>query len=346
MRRTNRVLSLVLGTVLGFGLFPPAIAEDVMPLHVTLEGAPYVVEPGTSVGALMTQAGVDTRRANLLSVRGRILRQGTVEGRIVVEGASSSRDRILEDGDDIVLEAAADRKEAATRSTVPMAAIQGNPVRGIPANYGVSVITFRGILSGETVRVVNPRGADRKSAVALTFDDGPDPTYTPQILSILARYKVKATFFWTGRNIARYPAVVAAVRAAGHSIQNHTWNHENLGRSSFAAQDRAMLSQIREMRKLGLPLPKWMRPPYGSFGPSTLSIAAKYGMRAILWTVDPTDYRRPPAMTLAKRVLGAVRPGAVILMHDGGGPRASTVGALPIILDALLRRGYRPVTLA
>ncbi|HVL91578.1 MAG TPA: polysaccharide deacetylase family protein [Actinomycetota bacterium] len=345
MRRTNRVLSLILGTLLGIGLLPPAVAEDAMPMRVTLESISYDVEPGTTVGALMSRAGVETKRANLVSLKGRVLSAGTVEGRILVDGVSSSRDRLLEDGDAVVLEAAADRKESATRSTAPAAAVAGNPVRGIPANYGVSVITFRGTVSGETVRVVTPAGADKKSAVAITFDDGPDPTFTPQILAILNRYKVKATFFWTGRNIARYPKIVAAARAAGHSIQNHTWNHENLARAGFAGQEKAIVAQTREMRKLGLPFPKWMRPPYGSFDPWTLKIAAKHGMRTILWTIDTVDYRRPPAMTIAKRVLGQVRPGSVVLMHDGGGSRAATVEALPIILDALLKRGYRPVAL-
>lgn len=345
MRRANRVLSLIFGTLLGFGLLPPAVADDLMVLRVTLDGVAFEVEPGTTVGALMERAGVDTRRANLVSLKGRVLSAGTVEGRILIDGVSSSREAALSDGAEVLLEAVSDRKEPATRATAPTASVSGNPVRGIPAKYGVSVVTFRGTVSGESVRVVTPPGADKKSAVAITFDDGPDPTYTPQILSILNRYKVKATFFWTGRNIARYPKIVAAARAAGHSIQNHTWNHENLGRLGAAAQGRAMLSNTREMRKLGLPFPKWMRPPYGSVNGSTVSIARSHGMRTILWTVDPIDYRRPPAMTIAKRVLSQTRPGGVILLHDGGGPRATTVQALPIILDALLKRGYRPVAL-
>lgn len=345
MRRTNRILSLILGTLLGFGLLPPAIAEDALTMRVTLEGVSYGIEHGTTVGQLMLSAGLETRRANLVSLKGRVLSAGTVEGRILVDGVSSSRGRILEDGDVIVMEAAKDRKEDATRTTAPIATVTGDPVRGIPAKYGVGVITFRGKVSGESVRVVNPPGADKKSAIALTFDDGPDPRFTPQILSILRRYKVKATFFWTGRNMARYPKIVAAARAGGHSIQNHTWDHESLGRAGFAGQEKAMIGATREMRKMRLPFPTWMRPPYGSYNAHTLSIARKHGMRTVLWTIDTIDYRRPPAMTIAKRVLNQVRPGSVVLMHDGGGPRSNTVSALPIILDALLKRGYRPVVL-
>ena len=345
MRRTNRFIALILGTILGFGVLPPAVAGDAMPLHVTVDGVTHQVDDGTTAGELLDLLGLAPKKANLVSLKGHILAAGAVGGRIVIDGAAATRDAVLEDGSVIVLEAARDLKERAERSVASANAIAGNPARGIPANYGVTILTFRGIVSDERVRVVDPPGADKKSAVAITFDDGPDPTFTPQIVAILARYRVKATFFWTGRNIGRYPKVVAAVRAAGHSIQNHTYNHENLGRASFAAQEAAIVAQIREMRKQRLPFPTWMRPPYGSYTPTTVAIAKKHGMRTIMWTVDPADYRRPAPLLLAKRVLGAVRPGGVILMHDGGGPRATTVAALPIILDALAKRGYRPVTL-
>lgn len=345
MRVTTRLLIVLLSTMVGFALLPPAVAEDLMPLRVMVNGEAVVADPGTTAGALLDRLGLAPKSADLVSLRGRVLQAGAVGGRILIDGAHVARDTVLQDGAAIVLEDARDRKEAATRSAAFPALPAGDPVRGIPANYGVTIVTFRGRVSGETVRVVDPPGSDKRSAIALTFDDGPDAVYTPQILAILARYKVKATFFWTGRNMGRYPKVVAAARAAGHSIQNHTDNHQNLGRSDFAGQETAIVSALREIRRQKLPFPTWMRPPYGSFNPWTITIARKHGMRTILWTVDPYDYRRPAALPLARRVLAAVRPGAVVLLHDGGGPRMGTVGALPIILDALLKRGYRPVAL-
>lgn len=345
MRVSTRLLIVALSTMIGFALLPPAVARDLMPLRVTVDGEAVAADPGTTVGALLDRLGRAPKSADLVSLRGRVLQAGAVGGRILIDGVPAARETVLPDGAAIVLQDARNRKEDASRAVAPAASAAGDPVRGIPATYGVSIVTFRGRVSGETVRVVHPPGADKKSAIALTFDDGPDPIYTPQILAILARYKAKATFFWTGRNMGRYPKIVAAARAAGHSIQNHTDNHQNLGRSGFAGQEAAIVGALREIRRQKLPFPTWMRPPYGSFNPWTITIARKHGMRTILWTVDPTDYRRPDALPLARRVLAAVRPGAVVLLHDGGGPRVGTVGALPIILDALLKRGYRPVAL-
>ncbi|MGH2829707.1 MAG: polysaccharide deacetylase family protein, partial [Actinomycetota bacterium] len=188
-------------------------------------------------------------------------------------------------------------------------------------------------------------GLKVRPAVALTFDDGPDPVWTPQVLRILAANRIRATFFVTGRNVARYPGVVRAIRSAGHAIQNHSWNHENLGRLPFDRQRASLIAQIREVRKLGLPFPTWFRPPYGSFTIHTARLARWLGMRTVVWSADPSDYRRPPARAIVRSVLAQTRPGGVILLHDGGGNRANTIAALPGIVQELLRRGYRFVAL-
>ena len=177
--------------------------------------------------------------------------------------------------------------------------------------------------------------------VALTFDDGPDPTWTPQVLDVLASRGVTATFFMVGRSAAAHPDLVRRVAAAGHAIGGHTWDHADLTRTrDFDGQvDRAndLLASLT-----GRPV-TCVRPPYGASNASVVQRLADRGLTTALWSVDPQDFRRPGAATIAQRALAGLRPGAVILIHDGGGDRSQTVAALPQIIDGVRAAGYRIV---
>ena len=178
--------------------------------------------------------------------------------------------------------------------------------------------------------------------VALTFDDGPNPPYTGQILGILARYQVPATFFCVGLQASAHPADVARMAAAGHGLGNHTWSHPflpDLTRAQLAEQlDRTdeAVSRAAGGREPGL-----FRPPYGSRSPDVLRWLGERGSTVLLWDVDPSDWARPGAAVIAGRVLTQARPGTIILMHDGGGDRSQTVAALPLVIEGLLDRGFR-----
>jgi peptidoglycan-N-acetylglucosamine deacetylase len=178
--------------------------------------------------------------------------------------------------------------------------------------------------------------------VALTFDDGPNPPYTRQILGILARYQVPATFFCVGLQASAHPADIAGMAAAGHGLGNHTWSHPflpDLTRAQLAEQlDR---TDEAVARAAGAGPPALFRPPYGSRSAAVLRWLGERATPIVLWDVDPSDWARPGAAVIAGRVLMQTRPGTIIVMHDGGGDRSQTVAALPLIIEGLQDRGFR-----
>lgn len=184
----------------------------------------------------------------------------------------------------------------------------------------------------------------RQRIVALTFDDGPSP-YTPQILAVLRRRHVPATFFVVGQHVRDDPGALRAEIRAGAVIGNHTYTHANLRwLTNFDIREQLRMTQ-RAVRAAGGVTPHWFRPPYDGVNSRVVSTASSLGLRTVTWSVDPTDWMLPGTRAIVARVLAGVRPGSVVLLHDGGGYRGETVRALPTIIRTLRRRGYRFVTL-
>jgi peptidoglycan/xylan/chitin deacetylase (PgdA/CDA1 family) len=179
--------------------------------------------------------------------------------------------------------------------------------------------------------------------IALTFDDGPGP-FTPEVLRVLRRLHVPATFFLVGRSIKDFGAYVPSELADGLAIGNHTQDHSPMAALSRADQVTQLLDQARDVAAYGVPFPHLFRPPYGSFNTTTLEITKKLKMLTILWTIDTADFRQPGTDVIVKSVISGAKPGAIVLMHDAGGPRTQTVAALPRIVTGLRRRGYALVT--
>lgn len=180
--------------------------------------------------------------------------------------------------------------------------------------------------------------------IALTFDDGPS-RYTPALLATLRRLHVPATFFMVGQNVAGHGALLRRMLAEGHELADHSWNHADLGGGGGAASGQIQHTQQAIRNATGY-TPCLFRPPYGATGGDLVGRAHALGVASVLWTVDPHDYMRPGAGTIATRVISATRPGAIILSHDGGGPREQTLAAVPAIVSTLRRRGYRFVTVS
>jgi peptidoglycan-N-acetylglucosamine deacetylase len=175
-----------------------------------------------------------------------------------------------------------------------------------------------------------PARSDGK-VVYLTFDDGPDPRWTPEVLELLARYDAKATFFMLGRNAVSNPALVARVRAEGHAIGNHSVSHKYLPGLSSTRMRNEITGGVGS---------RCFRPPYGATNTRVRNAVRAAGMRQVLWDVDPRDWSRPGSTAIAGRVLSQVYNGRVVLMHDGGGDRSQTVTALDRILRTLTARGF------
>jgi peptidoglycan/xylan/chitin deacetylase (PgdA/CDA1 family) len=180
--------------------------------------------------------------------------------------------------------------------------------------------------------------------VALTFDDGPLPLYTNRVLDTLGRYAIPATFFCVGLNSRSYTEEIARIQESGHLLGNHTWSHpflQELSEPQLQAQiDRTSEALIAAGGKpTGL-----FRPPYGSRTPQVMNWLGEGTSTVVLWDVAPDDWAMPGTGEIARRTLDQAKPGSIILLHDGGGDRTQTVDSLPEIIEGLLARDYRFVT--
>lgn len=183
----------------------------------------------------------------------------------------------------------------------------------------------------------------RTKTVALTFDGGPSG-YTPKIDRILQRKHVRATFFWVGSRISGWGRVVRRVSRQRHEIANHSWFHEDLTALS-AEEVRGQLARTnRRLVRLTGERPALFRPPYGAVNEEVRRVAAGLGLRTVIWDADSLDWTSPGCEEIVRLVAERVRPGSVVLLHDGGGDRRQTVCALPGIIRNLRSRHYRFVT--
>ena len=189
---------------------------------------------------------------------------------------------------------------------------------------------------------VRVAGAQHRE-LALTFDDGPGP-YTPEVISILERHDVPATFFEVGILERYFHGSTAEMVARGFPIGDHTFSHLPMSLLSRADQRGQLLQGAQAIQQYGAPFPRLFRPPYGMWNSYTLALLNRYRMLMVLWTVDTNDYRLPGVNAIVDAVLAKARPGAILLLHDAGGNRTETVAALPRIISGLRARGYGLVT--
>ena len=182
-----------------------------------------------------------------------------------------------------------------------------------------------------------------KKVIALTFDDGPWPKSTDQILDILNKNDVKGTFFVLGKNVQLYPDLTRRIVNDGHSIANHTWHHwYHAMNPQVAAYEVASTTDIIFKTtgvKTGL-----FRPPGGAMTNGVASYAKNNQYAVIMWSSDSIDYSRPNPNKIIANVFRTAQPGGIVLMHDGGGDRSHTVKALPQIINKFRKQGYSFVT--
>jgi peptidoglycan/xylan/chitin deacetylase (PgdA/CDA1 family) len=236
--------------------------------------------------------------------------------------------------------------EVSARSLRTYQAAHGLYVDGIAGSVTLSVLRIWKpqpatiVRSGDSIRGVGHR------QVALTFDDGPS-SYTSQVLDVLQRYDVPATFFVVGVSVAANADALKRAAHDGHSVQNHTWGHTMLARLSDSAISAELSRASAAIAATTGRSPTCYRPPGGVTSDRVRAVARSVGLDdEVLWNVDPSDYQRPSSSTIAARVIAAANGDGVLpVLHDGGGNRANTVAALPTIIEALLARGYRFVRL-
>jgi peptidoglycan/xylan/chitin deacetylase (PgdA/CDA1 family) len=308
------------------------------------------VAAGETVGDAIAAFALHPRSGRLLDVEGRVIRSNAFPGSIQVDGRPAVAGSVLRDGDRISVVDGHDRTESLSRSTVRLHdGIPGDPQFTIASAPGEELIV-RGSLSHELVstRVRALGDARAERAVALTFDDGPSPVYTPRILRALRRLHVHATFFVIGYLAQAYPALVRQEQRFGMAVGNHTYNHPEV--PPFAQLPRALVRDeisltARVLEQIGVHTDLF-RPPAGSTSPAVERIASTFGERVVLWSVDPADWAPgATARTIAARVLSAVRPGSIVILHDGGGDRSATLASLPLIVHGIRHRHLHLVTL-
>jgi len=183
----------------------------------------------------------------------------------------------------------------------------------------------------------------RIQAVALTFDDGPDDEWTPQVLDDLRESGAKATFFCVGQRIEAHPEVFLRMVREGHVVGNHSWNHPNLARIPLAAAQAQITRTDEIMERLAGVRPRLLRPPYGALSHELVHLAMRMNKTIILWNVDSLDWTEIPDRQVAAHILSHAGPGSIILQHSAGGVGQSlqnTVNAIPYVIDTLRRRRF------
>jgi peptidoglycan-N-acetylglucosamine deacetylase len=186
----------------------------------------------------------------------------------------------------------------------------------------------------------------RDRAVALTFDDGPNPDATPPILDALKTRGVRATFFILGRHAEQWPELVKRIADEGHAIGNHGYFHRKLHFKSPSYVRNDLGLGTRAIESAGGGRPKLFRAPHGFRSPWVTSIARSLGQRTVGWSFGVWDTARPGVEEIVRRIVTGARPGSILLLHDGDGydprgDRSQTAQAVPLIVDQMLAHGYR-----
>ncbi len=346
-----------------------------LPFDVTVNGQTVSMRPRSTVASLVEQGHANPRPGNLLSVNGQLLQpdggepfSAKVDGEPAEPGKTLAAGMVVEigDGNDVV--------EDFTQSEEPLPFGRSDDDRSFESYWQGSIhmlqdgqdgllLTKTGSISGATVQEVAVPAVDAgyhiftvqpsEKVIALTFDDGPWPETTDQILDILAQNNAKATFFTIGMQIPEYSASVRRAAQMGCQVLTHSWDHAS---GSGNGVDLTIMSddeQIEEVTRgyaaiaeaTGAEPAHIMRAPGGNFHDSIIDTLWPYLDAEIGWDVDTQDWSRPGVDSIVESLL-SVEPGQVVLMHDGGGDRSQTVEALRQALPILAERGYRFVTIS
>jgi peptidoglycan/xylan/chitin deacetylase (PgdA/CDA1 family) len=189
-------------------------------------------------------------------------------------------------------------------------------------------------------------GGQHPPRIALTFDDGPNATYTPQMLDVFAKYNARATFMVLGGLVGKHKQILARAEREGHEIGIHSWWHASYtGLSSGGVQSDIARCRTALEGAIDGPV-RWVRPPYGSVNDRVRAAINDAGYHVAMWSIDPRDWQNPGSSVVADRILSGAKDGAVVVLHDGGGNRSGTVAAMRTVIPALQKRGYQIVTLS
>lgn len=327
----------------------------------SINGKSFNASENTNIGAALRQSGYNLNHGSLLSLDGKVLyKNGGKLPRIYMNGRRATESAALIIRAKIVFTPGKDIKEKIKKRIVSIPARTqtiGSGVfialqrRGIDGRreeyYGEKsglVVSGR-ILSYPEPTIINRSDAGFQKMVALTFDDGPNPPFTQQILGILTGRQVPATFFVVGQQIKKFPDLVGQESAGGFAVENHTLTHSRLDRMPAPAVDNELDQTRLLIEQATKTEPTWFRPPYGATNTIVAEALVQRGYKLAMWNVDTLDWKAHNPEEIWQRFIAQIHPGSVVLMHDGGGNRSNTVAILPRVIQYLLDQGYAIVTL-
>ena len=334
---------------------PPSASPSPSP-RTTTPAVPTLTVNGSRIrlgairtaGAAVRAAGITVKPGRYLSVvHHRRLHSNGQPGGVSVNGHRATLRTRVRAGDTVVVHEGTSRLEPTEKVVVRLHPVVPSALY-VGARNGLARVV-RGTISHEVVRshvIENPRAGHlvTPGAVALTFDDGPSRRWTRKVLDLLRAHHVHATFCEIGRQIAEHAAVVRRLVREGNALCDHTWDHdEDLRDRSRGKQALDIHRGFHAIARWSGVRPRFFRAPGGNWSTSLETIARAQGMRPLKWTVDPRDWARPGVHAIVHRVLAELRPGGVILLHDGGGNRRQTLLALKVLLHRLPRLGYHVV---
>lgn len=351
------LISVIAGAAIAFARLAP--------VSVTIDGARARVPAGTTLGQAQVLGVVHVPYGAMRDVEGSIL--PTVAGPagiVTVNGRPAAASTQLRWGDELSYVRGADATETVLEREIPVrykTVKRGSGSHKHVARKGKKGVKLErfGEFSGKVASsevLVKPVSriveySDKESdepaekVVALTFDDGPWDDQTLEILDILDRYEIKAAFFMVGTRVAVDPSTAAEIARRGHTLGNHSYSHPDLTTKA----DSEVRSQIRRtnaaISKAAGRAPRWFRAPGGALDADVRAVVADEGLRIAHWTLGTGDWKNLGSDRIVRVVNKQIRPGAVILMHDGGGTRKQTIEALPRVIENLQAQGYRFVPL-
>jgi peptidoglycan/xylan/chitin deacetylase (PgdA/CDA1 family) len=342
--------------VLAFFLLPTS-AANTRPI-IQVNGFTISVEPETNIGQLAGGSLPAVRAGSTLDLTGDVTTIGKGSpSTLTLDGLPADVNSSFVDGNVLLVSHGAHHLEGISKKRLETPfdiTVEGEGPVVSMVQQGHSGITevYTGQRSGRkaadiTIRstqkaLVKRTGAAQtgQKLVALTFDDGPG-AYTQRVLDALAEAQVPATFFVLGSCAVGNEDMIDKMRAAGHEIENHSWSHPNMAKSTV---DQIKREITRTSDVIGGS--RYLRPPYGAYNTQVASAAAAVGHDLVLWTVDTLDWKNQNADAILAHVKADTQPGAIILMHDGGGDRSQTAAAIPAMVRWLLSNGYSLTTVS
>lgn len=339
------------------------------PVGITVDGEACTYRCGTSIADIYSDKGVQVTPGNFVSVSGNVLESGkgemytaTVDGDELKPAEAESYK--IKGGESISFSDGHDIMEEYTSQTVEV-----NPKLVVDGSYGAFTYVSQwgkkgskevrtGSVSGETVdgqvyqeaqdcviTIKNIKPDNDQKLIALTFDDGPSK-YTDQYLQILQEHGAVATFFCLGNNVETYPDKAKAIVDSGNQICSHSTSHPNLLKLDNDGIYNELTGSFATIESATGVKTTTFRPPYGNFHAESWLATGGQVSCAVIWNLDSEDWRKPGVDEIVENATKNVKPGSVILMHDGGGNRDEDLEALPQIIDKLHEEGYTFVTIS